>query len=167
MSAPNFNDWLEICNLKARYCRCLDTKDWDGYSAVFTQDAVLDTSPSGGLRIEGREELVAYVRSSITEDTITTHHIHAPEIESNGDTATGIWATCRRPDGHTTSTRSSRLAIVCDVDTKVRGNAQVHCQRFGERAVALHDEDEKRVARVCSCQHGTSEDALLVTRRGD
>ena len=92
MSAPNFNDWLEICNLKARYCRCLDTKDWDGYSAVFTQDAVLDTSPSGGLRIEGREELVAYVRSSITEDTITTHHIHAPEIESNGDTATGIWA---------------------------------------------------------------------------
>jgi hypothetical protein len=92
MNAPNFNNWLEICNLKARYCRCLDTKDWDGYAAVYTEDAVLDTSPAGGLRVEGRDELVSYVRSSITEDTITTHHIHAPEIEIDGDKAKGIWA---------------------------------------------------------------------------
>ena len=92
MSEPNFADWVEICNLKARYCRCLDTKDWAGYAAVFAEDAVLDTSPAGGLRIEGRDDLVAYVRSSISEDTFTTHHIHAPEIEIDGDTATGIWA---------------------------------------------------------------------------
>jgi len=88
----NFDDWLEICNLKARYCRCLDTKDWAGYAAVFADDAVLDTSPAGGLRIEGRDVLVAYVRSSIGEDTFTAHHIHAPEIVIDGDTATGIWA---------------------------------------------------------------------------
>lgn len=90
--APDFADWLEICNLKARYCRCLDTKDWDGYAAVFTDDMILDTSPSGGLRIEGRDAVVAYVRSSITDDTITTHHVHAPEIAIEGDEATGIWA---------------------------------------------------------------------------
>ena len=92
MNNQNFDDWLEICNLKARYCRCLDTKDWAGYAAVFADDAVLDTSPAGGLRIEGRDELVAYVRSSIGEDTFTAHHIHAPEIVIDGDTATGIWA---------------------------------------------------------------------------
>jgi SnoaL-like domain len=92
MSGPNFSDWLEICNLKARYCRCLDTKDWAGYAAVYTEGAILDTEPSGGKRVAGRDALVAYVRSSISEDTITTHHVHAPEIDIDGDTATGIWA---------------------------------------------------------------------------
>jgi hypothetical protein len=28
---PNFADWVAICETKARYCRCLDTKDWAGY----------------------------------------------------------------------------------------------------------------------------------------
>ncbi|MDK2758680.1 MAG: nuclear transport factor 2 family protein [Blastomonas fulva] len=92
MTSPAFSDWLDICSLKARYCRCLDTKDWQGYAEVFADDAVLDTSPSGGLTVAGRDALVAYVRSSISEDTITTHHIHAPEIAIDGDTATGIWA---------------------------------------------------------------------------
>lgn len=92
MTSPAFSDWLDICNLKARYCRCLDTKDWQGYAEVFAVDAVLDTSPSGGLTVAGRDALVAYVRSSISEDTITTHHIHAPEIAIDGDTATGIWS---------------------------------------------------------------------------
>ena len=92
MSTPSFADWLEICNLKARYCRCLDTQDWDGFAAVFTDDFILDTSAAGGLRVEGREAAVTYVRSSINQDTFTTHHIHAPEIEVDGDTATGIWA---------------------------------------------------------------------------
>jgi len=92
MTSPAFSDWLDICNLKARYCRCLDTKDWRGYAEVFADGAVLDTSPSGGLTVAGRDALVAYVRSSISEDTITTHHIHAPEIAIDGDTATGIWA---------------------------------------------------------------------------
>ena len=92
MSGTDFIDWLEICNLKARYCRCLDTKDWDGYAAVYAEDALLDTTGSGGLRVEGRDALVAYVRSSINDDTFTTHHVHAPEIDISGDEATGIWA---------------------------------------------------------------------------
>lgn len=92
MSTPSFADWLEICNLKARYCRCLDTQDWDGFAAVFTDDFILDTSAAGGLRVEGREAAVTYVRSSINQDTFTAHHIHAPEIEVDGDSATGIWA---------------------------------------------------------------------------
>ncbi len=91
-AAPNFADWLAICNVKARYCRCLDTKDWEGYTDCFTEDLVLDTSPSGGARVEGRDAAVAYVRSSISHDTITTHHVHAPEITIDGDTATAIWA---------------------------------------------------------------------------
>lgn len=92
MSAgPDFADWLAICELKARYCRCLDTKDWDGYAAVFTEDLVLDTTGSGGYRIEGRDAAVAAVRGSV-EAAITTHHVHSPEIRVNGDEGTGVWA---------------------------------------------------------------------------
>jgi hypothetical protein len=92
MSATRFDDWLAICNVKARYCRCLDTKDWTGYADCFTDDLILDTTPAGGARVEGRDAAVSYVRSSITDDTITTHHVHAPEIEFDGDSATAIWA---------------------------------------------------------------------------
>nr|WP_129780573.1 nuclear transport factor 2 family protein [Peristeroidobacter soli] len=33
---------LAISKVKARYCRMLDTKDWAGFGALFTEDFVLD-----------------------------------------------------------------------------------------------------------------------------
>jgi len=33
----------EIKQLKARYFRCMDTKDWAGYLNVFTPDAKIDS----------------------------------------------------------------------------------------------------------------------------
>ena len=89
---PAFADWLAITCLKARYCRLLDTKDWEAWEALFTEGFTLDTSPAGGLRIEGRAEAIKYVRTSITDDTITTHHVHNPEISIEGNSASAIWA---------------------------------------------------------------------------
>ncbi|MET0180451.1 MAG: nuclear transport factor 2 family protein [Novosphingobium sp.] len=89
--APEFADWLAICNLKARYCRLLDTKDWDGWAALFAEDLVLDTGGSGGARIEGRAAAVAMVRRSVGE-AVTTHQVHSPEISIDGDRATAVWA---------------------------------------------------------------------------
>jgi ketosteroid isomerase-like protein len=97
----DFTDWLAITEVKARYCRCLDTKDWDGYAAVFTEDVVLDTTGSGGPRYEGRDLAVAGVRAAV-EQAITTHHVHNPEITVEGDRAHAIWAMQDRniwPDG--------------------------------------------------------------------
>jgi hypothetical protein len=90
--APGFADWLAIHNLKARYCRLLDTKDWSGWRTLFAYDFILDTTAAGGERIEGADAAVAYVRSSITQEAITTHHVHSPEIEIDGDEASAIWA---------------------------------------------------------------------------
>jgi uncharacterized protein (TIGR02246 family) len=90
-AAPGFADWLAITELKARYCRCLDTKDWEGYAAVFADDVVLDTTAAGGPRFEGREAAVAGVRAAV-ERAITTHHVHSPEITVDGDVAHAIWA---------------------------------------------------------------------------
>lgn len=101
--APDFGDWLEIANLKARYCRLLDTKDWAGFAALFTEDLVLDATASGGPRIEGRDAAVASVRASI-QAAKTVHQIHSPEITVDGDDARAVWAMQDRliwPNGRT------------------------------------------------------------------
>jgi uncharacterized protein (TIGR02246 family) len=83
-------DVERIKQLKARYFRLLDTKDWAAWAEVFTDDAVLDV-PDAGVTLTGRDTIVASVSRSL-EGAITVHHGHLPEIEVDGDTATGVWA---------------------------------------------------------------------------
>lgn len=92
MSRPDPEDYLAICETKARYCRCLDQKDWAGYGDVFTEDAILDTRGAGGQLVEGRAVIVQLVRSAIGE-AATVHQVHSPEIALIDEkTATVIWA---------------------------------------------------------------------------
>ena len=83
-----------IKQLKARYCRYLDTKQWDDWRKLFTDDFVSDTSPAGGRLITGADEFVAYVRNALGKPSQpTAHQVHAPEIElTSATTATGVWA---------------------------------------------------------------------------
>ena len=62
MSTVPVEDYLAICHTKARYCRCLDEKDWNGYGDTFTLDVVLDTRGSGGEETQGRDKLLQVVR---------------------------------------------------------------------------------------------------------
>lgn len=81
-----------VKQLKARYCRLLDTKDWDGFRALFTDDAMVDTTGSGGPRFISADEFIQYVTASLG-GAVTVHHVHAPEITLEGEqTASGIWA---------------------------------------------------------------------------
>lgn len=92
MSDPaHFADWIEIANLKAAYCRLLDTKDWDGWGALFTDDIHLDVTGSGGGTMDGRVTMVASVRGSIGQAK-TAHQVHSPEIIIDGDRASAVWA---------------------------------------------------------------------------
>ena len=91
-----------IAQLKARYFRTMDAKDWDAMRAVFSDDLVMDTTESGGDKITGADEFMAFLRDAIG-DVVTVHHGHMPEIElTSATTATGIWAMedmLRWPDG--------------------------------------------------------------------
>ncbi|TGD72709.1 nuclear transport factor 2 family protein [Mangrovimicrobium sediminis] len=91
MQADRIADYLAICDTKARYCRCLDTKDWDGFANVFTEDLRLDTTPAGGVVTEGREATLQMVRGSL-DNAQTAHQVHTPEIHFDGDSADVIWA---------------------------------------------------------------------------
>lgn len=83
---------IAICELKARYCRLLDTKQWNAWAELFTEDLVLDTSEAGGPPpVPGRDQALALVRGVI-ETARTAHQVHTPEIQIEGDTAEGIWA---------------------------------------------------------------------------
>ena|SRR5438874_8951774 len=84
--------YIEISQVKARYCRALDTKDWAGYADVFTEDFELDTSAAGGPPVvRGRDAAVRMVRGAV-EKAHTAHQVHSPEIKLEGDTAYVIWA---------------------------------------------------------------------------
>lgn len=81
-----------IKQLKARYCRYLDTKDWAAWRTIFTDDFLSDTSQAGGKVIEGADEFVAFTRKSLRNQA-TVHQVHAPEIDlTSATTARGIWA---------------------------------------------------------------------------
>ena len=72
---------LEICSLKARCMRLVDTKDWAGYAAMLTEDFVLDIASSGKVPvIHGRDAAVKQVQASV-EGAVTVHHAHLPEFE--------------------------------------------------------------------------------------
>ena len=102
------DDLEAIKQLKARYFRTMDTKDWDAMRQVFTDDVVIDTTESGGGIVEGADAFIAFLREVLGEAT-TVHQGHMPEIElTSSTTATGIWAlhdivifpTGVRLDGH-------------------------------------------------------------------
>jgi hypothetical protein len=84
-----------IKQLKARYFRFMDTKDWANLETVFAPDAVMDmrgeTHDESGL-VSGGRNVAAFMRQS-TEFLITVHHGHTPEIEiTSATTARGLWA---------------------------------------------------------------------------
>ncbi len=83
----------DIQSVKARYCRLLDTKDWDGFAALFTEDAVMDVSQdTGNPPITGIAAIVAQVRFAV-DHAATSHQVHTPEITFAGpDSAHGVWA---------------------------------------------------------------------------
>jgi hypothetical protein len=104
----------ELKQLKARYFRCMDTKDWDGFAAVFAPDALMDMSgemrdgtTEGDGITRGDRAIADFVRGAV-DHVQTVHHGHTPElvIESD-DTASGVWAMedkLRWPPGQPVST---------------------------------------------------------------
>lgn len=100
----------EIKQLKARYFRALDTKDWDELMTVFTDDAVFDLRAVNSIRhpltrswepplagedqvYTGRETIIAMIRRAV-EHLHTVHHGHVAEIEViSPSEAKGLWPT--------------------------------------------------------------------------
>ena len=98
------DEWRDIeaiKQLKARYFRFVDTKQWEAFGGLFTEDAVMlvnrGVTTWGGEKERtrdwrGREQIREAVRNRM-QDLLSVHHGHMPEIElTSPTTATGIWA---------------------------------------------------------------------------
>ena len=94
VTAADLSEILAIRQLKARYCRLLDAKDWQGWRGVFADEFVMDLSQAGGAVVQGGDAFVAYTRKNVGKPSqITVHQVHAPEIElTSATTAQGVWA---------------------------------------------------------------------------
>jgi hypothetical protein len=90
-STARLLDIEEIKQLKARYFRAIDSKDWEMFGDVFARDGVLEV-PEVHMLVRGRAAVVASVSTPL-QGSRTVHHGHMPEIEITGAaTARGIWA---------------------------------------------------------------------------
>ena len=125
-----------IKELKARYFRCVDGRDWNGFRQLFMDDA---SFPSGAARgaIEGADEFVTYVREVIEGNHArTVHRGHMPRITIDGPTdAHGSWVLADYiewpPDGKTGERRGMRgYGRYEDSYRKVDGVWKVASQRL-------------------------------------
>jgi hypothetical protein len=89
----------EIRKIKARYCRAIDTQDWDLLSELFTEDAVMDMSATGGTDVTGerirrsRDEIVKWLSKTLAPGAVALHRGFMDEITfTSATTADAVWA---------------------------------------------------------------------------
>jgi len=81
-----------IKQLKYRYFRALDCKQWDLLGDTLSEDASA-AYDSGKYSFEGRDAILAFLRDALGSPRIVSmHHGHHPEIELTGESsARGTW----------------------------------------------------------------------------
>jgi ketosteroid isomerase-like protein len=94
MDVQDLVECRAIEELKYRYMRAVDTKDWELLASTLEPDVTAEYGDR--LSFAGAAELVRTLSRIMTNATITVHRLHQPEIELDGDTATGIWALTDR-----------------------------------------------------------------------
>jgi hypothetical protein len=79
-----------IKKLKARYCQCADEQNHKGFGSLFTEDGVFEGGAFG--RAQGPAEIEKFLRN-IQQQSLpfALHYVMNPQIEVNGDKATGRW----------------------------------------------------------------------------
>lgn len=83
-----------IKQLRARFARSMDTRDWEAMRATIAEDCAFDAGQEANVEElwHGPADIVANIRRNFVGCT-SVHHAHMPEITlTSATTATGIWA---------------------------------------------------------------------------
>jgi SnoaL-like domain len=86
LSLQEISDRIEIQDLLVRYCYAVDDRDWEAYRNVFTTEAVLDDTVTGGIR-SNVEEHVAFMKKALSKILISQHAISTVLLDISGDQA--------------------------------------------------------------------------------
>jgi SnoaL-like domain len=86
LSLQEISDRIEIEELLVRYCYAVDDRDWDAYRNLFTTDAVLDDTVTGGIRSDV-EEHVSFMKKALSKILISQHAVSTILFDIRGDEA--------------------------------------------------------------------------------
>ena len=85
----SLEDRLAIMELEGAYARCFDSRDGDGWAALFTEGGVYQargaTAAGGGSFVRGRPQLSKFCQDANYDGL---HFLHLPQITFLGDRAT-------------------------------------------------------------------------------
>lgn len=82
-----------IRKLKYRYCRCIDTANFDELQGLFVEDAsVCYVGGTYRFEAQGRDSILDALRYAFHAEAIALHHVNHPEIDFVSETeASGVW----------------------------------------------------------------------------
>jgi hypothetical protein len=89
-TSQQLSDLEQIRQLKARYCRFIDTKQWSRLATLFAPGTRFDgfgSAPAGA----DEKVFIAGISQRLAK-VVSVHHCHTPEISFTGaDSARGLW----------------------------------------------------------------------------
>jgi 3-phenylpropionate/cinnamic acid dioxygenase small subunit len=86
LSLQEISDRLEIQDLLARYSFAIDERDWDALDSVFTEDARIDYTESGGAR-GSLAEIKAWLPKALERFPAFQHMVATTKLTLDGDRA--------------------------------------------------------------------------------
>ena len=145
-----------IKRLKYRYFRTLDLKSWEEFGDCLATDirARYGTQVmKEPVHFDDRESVVAFMSENLGHGVITVHVAHHPEIEVDGDTATGSWCF-------------EDTVIVPEFQTQIRG-AGYYADRYrkdADGAWRISSTEYERIYEAMTSLADTPSFALLANR---
>ena len=86
LDPQTISDRIEIDDLITTYTRAVDTLDWPLYDSVFTPDATIDYTASGGMK-GTRDEVRDWLAETLPMFSTMQHYVCQKEVTLDGDTA--------------------------------------------------------------------------------
>jgi len=87
LSLQEISDRLEIQDLFTRYSYAIDERNWDGLDEVFTPDAMIDYSESGGAK-GSFAQIKAWLPTALERFPSYQHMVATSQLKLDGDSAT-------------------------------------------------------------------------------
>ena len=87
ISQQEISDRIEIQDLLVQYCYAVDDRNWDQYRQVFTDDAIIDDTNTGGIK-SNVEDHITYMQKALSKILLSQHTISTSLINIIGDKAT-------------------------------------------------------------------------------
>ena len=96
MDIENIVDRIEIENFFSRYARAVDDRDWELYRTLFTEDAHIDYSSSGG-SVGNLDETVSFLSKALDMFEMSQHLITNIELLHREENQAHVLALFNNP----------------------------------------------------------------------